>query len=194
MQLKSSKSSYSYLKQEFDDYKAKASKTLQAKDRLIATFKENSSMSASSSDPTAVNFSLSSIEFDELRNERDSLKDELASKSAQIDMMRAEMADTEQQMSMEIEQLRDQIRTLDEQQEDYRQSKDYLDQDLKNMRQQLDYAQSELYRQKSSLNARLQEREAEIERLRNQVGLLCLNGVRLSWLKLICSHISYVHS
>jgi hypothetical protein len=40
---------------------------------------------------------------------------------------------------------------------------------LKSLRQQLDYAQDELFKQKNNLNNRLQERESEIEKLRNQV-------------------------
>ena len=75
----------------------------------------------------------------------------------------------ESQTSIEIETLKDQLRTLNDQQDEEKQSKEYLEQDMKNLRQQLDYAHDELYKQKSLLNSRLQERETEIERLRNQV-------------------------
>jgi hypothetical protein len=53
--------------------------------------------------------------------------------------------------------------------DEQKQSKEVLELDLKNIRQQLDFAHDELYKQKSLLNSKLQERETEIERLRNQV-------------------------
>ena len=53
--------------------------------------------------------------------------------------------------------------------DEQKQSKEVLELDLKNIRQQLDFAHDELYKQKSMLNSKLQEREIEIERLRNQV-------------------------
>jgi hypothetical protein len=53
--------------------------------------------------------------------------------------------------------------------DEQKQSKECLELDLKNIRQQLDFAHDELYKQKSMLNNKLQERETEIERLRNQV-------------------------
>ena len=76
----------------------------------------------------------------------------------------------ESQTSLEIESLKDQLKTLEDQEAESKNSKDYLEQDLKSLRQQLDYAQDELYKQKSNLNNRLQERESEIEKLRNQVA------------------------
>ncbi len=93
-QLKSSKTSYNFLKQELDDYKLKATKTLQSKDRLIATLKESAQPSSSSDDPNDNNsstFSLKSIEIDELKAERDALKDELNSKNASIELLRSEI-------------------------------------------------------------------------------------------------------
>jgi hypothetical protein len=167
-QLKSSKTSYNFLKQEFEDYKAKAAKTLQSKERLIATLKE-SAVSNSSVDGNNEAHSLKSIEIDELKAERDALKDELLSKNTSIELLKSEMMELESQTSIEIETLKDQIRTLEDREEESKQSKELIEHDLKNLRQQLDYAQDELYKQKSNLNNRLQEREVEIEKLRNQV-------------------------
>jgi hypothetical protein len=89
-QLKSSKTTYNFLKQEFEEYKAKATKTLQAKDRLIATLKDSSNLnSEDGSSPGGLN--LKSIEIDELKLERDSLKEELNSKSVSLELIKAEM-------------------------------------------------------------------------------------------------------
>ena len=81
----------------------------------------------------------------------------------------------ESQSSIEIESLKDQMRNLVDQLDEQKQSKTLADQDMKNLRQQLDYAHDELYKQKTNLNSRLQEREVEIERLRNQVSFRFIN-------------------
>ena len=168
-QLKNSKTSYNFLKQEFDDYKLKATKPLQSKERLISTLKESAQPLESSDDPSGANLSLKSIEIDELKLDRDALKDEVNSKNVTIELLRSEMIEIESQASLEIETLKEQMKVLEEQNEESKQTKYLLEQDLKNLRMQLDYAQDELYKQKSSLNTRIQERESEIERLRNQV-------------------------
>lgn len=115
--LKNSKTTYNFLKQEFDEYKSKASKTLAAKDKLIATLKESATFSSSGTATTGENgeletsaddgeattttttttlvgssaFNLKSIEMDELKMERDALKEELNSKNVTIEMLRADM-------------------------------------------------------------------------------------------------------
>lgn len=176
-QLKNSqsklKASSDHLKQELEDYKLKAAKTLQAKDRIIAQLKE-SSMSGDGSEALGEGGEGSSmrlIEIEELKSERDYLKDELDSKASSIELLRAEIAELETQTSIEIETLKDEQRSLLEQQEDMKQTKTYLEQDLKSVRQQLDYAQEELYKQKSGFTSRLQEKEAEVDKLRAQLTI-----------------------
>jgi hypothetical protein len=82
------------LKQELDEYKLKATKTLQTKDRLISQLKENAA-SLTGNDNTETPGSnvnnLKSIEIEELRSERDYLKDELNSKNVAIELLRNEM-------------------------------------------------------------------------------------------------------
>lgn len=187
------KSSSSNLKQELDEYKLKATKTLAAKDRIIAQLKESHSTDGTEYTDNSEGPSLRSIEIEELKGERDYLKDELDSQTAAIELLRSELTvssffrllfvtvlfciiiwnikELENQTTIEIETLKDQQRTLLEEQDEERQSKNYLEQDLKAVREQLDYAQEELYKQKSLSTNRIAEREAEIERLRNQVKI-----------------------
>lgn len=163
------KSSSNNLKQELEDYKLKATKTLQAKDRIIAQFKDNKDNSNNDSENGSEGSSMKLIEFEELKGERDGLKDEVDSKISTIELLRAEINELDTQTSAEIEALKDEQRSLIEEQEEEKLSKNYLEQDLKNIRGQLDYAQEELYKQKSTANNRLGEREAEIEKLRSQL-------------------------
>jgi chromosome segregation ATPase len=173
-QLKASKSSNNYLKQELEDYKLKATKTLQTKDRLISQLKDNANgllndnVDAADGSGHKMN-NLKSIEIEELQSERDHLKEDLNSKNITLELTRNEMMELESQTSYEIENLKDQVKTLEDQEHELKQSKECLEQDLKSLRQQLDYARDELYKQKTNLNNRLQEREYEIEKLRNQI-------------------------
>lgn len=112
-----------------------------------------------------------------MKGERDYLKDELDSKLSSIEMLKAEISEIESQTAVEIETLRDQNRSLLEDQQENKQAKDYLDQDIKHLREQLVYAQEELYKQKSASSNRLNEREVEIEKLRNQV-ILIFNSIK----------------
>lgn len=198
--MKNAKTTFNFLKQEFEEYKTKASKTLAAKDRLIATLKENAtspdgSNDASTGDGIGVTsgLSLKSIEIDELKIERDTLKEEVNSRNVTLEMLRAEMMvkcivslkllleninkkpfsgvlkEHESQSSVEIEMLKDQLHVLQENLDESKQAKDYLEQDLKSLRQQLDFAQEELYKQKTTVNHKIQEKDIEIEKLRSQV-------------------------
>lgn len=163
------KSSSDHLKQELEDYKLKATKTLQAKDRIIAQLKENTGDASKDDENNSEGPSMRLIEIEELKSERDYFKDELDSKISTIELLRSEISELESQTSIEIETLKDHQQNLIEQQEEHKQSKIYLEQDLKGLRQQLEYAQEELYKQKSASSSRLLERETEIERLRNQL-------------------------
>ena len=92
-QLKNSKTTYTFLKQEFEEYKLKATKTLQAKERIIATLKDSNSHNSENSDGTGSSegLNIKSIEIDELKLERDSLKEELNSKNVSIELIKSEM-------------------------------------------------------------------------------------------------------
>jgi hypothetical protein len=76
-----------------------------------------------------------------------------------------------------------------------KQKKEGVESDLKNLRQELNYTQEELYKQKTNLNLRLQEREKEIEKLRNQVEirffLLTMNFEIDFKFKVNCKNIKY---
>ncbi len=86
------------LKKELDEYKLKATKTLQAKDMIIAQLKESkiveigSEGDGGSGEGKSETTSLSLIEIQELKAERDYLKDELESKIANIDMLKSELS------------------------------------------------------------------------------------------------------
>ena len=83
------------MKQELDDYKLKATKTLQTKDRLISQLKENAvslqSGDVNALEPGSTINNIKSIEIEELKSERDYLKDELNTKNVALELLRNEM-------------------------------------------------------------------------------------------------------
>lgn len=100
-QLKSYKTNNNNLKQELEDYKSKAAKILQSKEKLIASLKDgvvginnsnsNNGETTVSSESNTSRMSITLIEIEELKNERDFLKEELQSKNVAIEMLKSEM-------------------------------------------------------------------------------------------------------
>jgi FtsZ-binding cell division protein ZapB len=93
-QLKMAKSTNNNLKQELEDYKSKATKILQSKDKLIASLKDgvvnlNEDDINIGNDSSRINLKL--IEIEELKNERDYLKEELQSKNVAIELLKNEI-------------------------------------------------------------------------------------------------------
>jgi|688.fasta_scaffold2605246_1 F0F1-type ATP synthase epsilon subunit len=88
------KSTNNNLKQELEDYKSKATKILQSKDKLIASLKDgvvnlNEDDINIGNDSSRINLKL--IEIEELKNERDYLKEELQSKNVAIELLKNEI-------------------------------------------------------------------------------------------------------
>ena len=88
------KSTNNTLKQELEDYKSKATKILQSKDKLIASLKDgvvslNGDDVSNGNDSSRINLKL--IEIEELKNERDYLKEELQGKNVAIEMLKNEI-------------------------------------------------------------------------------------------------------
>ncbi len=81
------------MKQELEEYKSKATKTLQTKDRLIASLKENAAASTDPSKSSGENSmsNLNQIEIEELKSEKEHLKEELNTKATSLEMIRSEM-------------------------------------------------------------------------------------------------------
>ncbi len=99
-QLKAQKQANFNAKQELEDYKQKATKILQSKDKLITSLKDglssasgdNNADGASSSPLSSSNdYKVNLIEIEELRGERDFLKEELFAKNSAIDSLKTEL-------------------------------------------------------------------------------------------------------
>ncbi|XP_071784235.1 golgin subfamily A member 5-like [Asterias amurensis] len=160
-QLKTAKSQLDSVKEELVDYKQKATRILQSKDKLIASLKEGSGSSEGSI--------ASSVELEELRNERDGMREELQIAGGRIQQLRTELQELEVLQQNESDTAQDQIRDLEDQLSTTEQQLREVETDLRQKTEELRYAEDEGYKSKMSLQTRLQDREDDIQKLRNQM-------------------------
>ncbi|XP_041353113.1 golgin subfamily A member 5-like isoform X2 [Gigantopelta aegis] len=163
-QLKVAKSSAETARQELTEYKEKASRILQSKERLISSLRDRSGSGASGEA-----IGVSNLEYDSVKQERDMFRDEVQQSKLVIDNLRLEMQELENQLQMESDTAREQIRSLEEQAKEEKTRREDFEQELLQQKQELQYAIEEIHKQKTSFQSRINDRESEIEKLRSQL-------------------------
>ncbi|XP_055989491.1 golgin subfamily A member 5 [Sorex fumeus] len=162
-QIKTYKSNLESSKQELLDYKQKATRILQSKEKLINSLKEGSGFEGL--DGSAA----SSMELEELRHEKEMQKEEIQKLMGQIHQLRSELQDMEAQQVNEAESAREQLQDLQEQIAGQKASRQELEAELDRQKQEFRYVEEDLYRTKNTLQSRIKDREEEIQKLRNQL-------------------------
>ncbi|XP_027314227.3 golgin subfamily A member 5 isoform X2 [Anas platyrhynchos] len=162
-QVKVTKNHLESAKQELADYKQKATRILQSKEKLINSLKEGSGIEGMDS------HTASTMELEELRHERDTQREEIQKLMGQIQQMRTELQDMETQQVSEAESVREQLQDLQEQIAAQKMAKQETEAELERQKQELHYTEEELYRTKNTLQSRIKDREEEIQKLRNQL-------------------------
>lgn len=162
-QVKIAKAGMESAKQELVDYKQKATRILQSKEKLINSLKEGSVIEGLDSQTASI------MELEELRHERDTQKEEMQKLWGQIQQLRTELQDTEAQQMSEAESTREQIQDLQDQIATQKTAKQEVEAELERQKQELRYTEEELYRTKNTLQSRISDREEEIQKLRNQI-------------------------
>nr|XP_044630174.1 golgin subfamily A member 5 [Equus asinus] len=162
-QVKMCKSNLESSKQELIDYKQKATRILQSKEKLINSLKEGSGFEGL--DSSAAN----SMELEELRHEKELQREEIQKLMGQIHQLRSELQDMEAQQVSEAESAREQLQDLQDQIAQQKASKQELEAELDRQKQEFHYMEEDLYRTKNTLQSRIKDREEEIQKLRNQL-------------------------
>ncbi|XP_029857971.1 golgin subfamily A member 5 isoform X1 [Aquila chrysaetos chrysaetos] len=162
-QVKVTKNHLESAKQELTDYKQKATRILQSKEKLINSLKEGSGIEGLDSNTA------STMELEELRHERDTQREEIQKLMGQIQQMRTELQDMETQQVSEAESVREQLQDLQEQIAAHKMARQEAEAELERQKQELHYTEEELYRTKNTLQSRIKDREEEIQKLRNQL-------------------------
>ncbi|XP_071961984.1 golgin subfamily A member 5-like [Antedon mediterranea] len=167
-QTRTLKSNMDSAKQELADYKLKATRILQSKDKLINSLKEGAVAIEGQSS--------SSVELEEISNERDLLREELHQSNTKLETLRIEIQDLEMMQQADSETAQDQIQDLQDQLEKARQNTRECEADLEKKNEELRYIQDDSHKQKLNLQAKLQEKDEEIVTLRNQLVAKRMSG------------------
>ncbi|KAL8169024.1 UNVERIFIED_CONTAM: Golgin subfamily A member 5 [Gekko kuhli] len=162
-QVRAAKANLESAKQELVDYKQKATRILQSKEKLINSLKEGSGIEGLDSQTASI------MELEELRHERETQKEEMQKLRGQMQQLRTELQDMEAQQMSEAESTREQIQDLQDQISMHKTAKQEVEAELERQKQELRYTEEELYRTKNTLQSRISDREEEIQKLRNQL-------------------------
>ncbi|XP_064174430.1 golgin subfamily A member 5 [Anguilla rostrata] len=162
-QAKSARAAAEAAKQELQDYKHKASRILQSKEKLISSLKEGSGLEALEVGGAGA------LELEELRHEKELQRDEIQELQGQLQTLRAEIQDLESQALTEAESWREQLQEVQDQQAVQARAKQEVEAELERCKQELQYLEEEQHRAKSTLQSRIKDREDEIQKLRNQL-------------------------
>ncbi|EJD74716.1 hypothetical protein LOAG_18006 [Loa loa] len=144
-------------KHEFDEYKQRAQKILSAKENLLASLKENSSIGSESV--------INSVELEELRCELDLLKDDLQQSQFVIYNLKGDIQEMENR-------LRDEQRASGAQRENLlnqihhhlSQANQYREQ-MERTQLEYDFLQAEMRRQEEAIERKLAEKDIELAKL-----------------------------
>lgn len=166
--LKTAKGNLETAKQELKDYKDKAARILQAKDKVIASLRDGSKGEVTSG--------VTSSEYEEVCHERDMFKDEVNQVKYKMEQLKADLQDLEQQQQSEADLAREKMEELESALDDEKRKKDACEQQIQQHLQDLHQAQDEIRGIKSSFMSQLQERENEIQKLRNQLATKALTS------------------
>ncbi|XP_043998182.1 golgin subfamily A member 5 [Gambusia affinis] len=162
-QVKSAKAAAESAKQELQDYKHKASRILQSKEKLISSLKEGSGLDVGDGGGAVA------LEMEELRHEKELQREEIQKLQGQVGTLRAEIQDLENQALAEAETWREQQVHLQEQQALQNRAKQDLEAEVERHKQELQYLEDEHHRAQINLQSRIKDREDEIQKLRNQL-------------------------
>ncbi|CAJ1074778.1 golgin subfamily A member 5 [Xyrichtys novacula] len=162
-QLKSSKAAAESAKQELQDYKHKASRILQSKEKLISSLKEGSGLE------TLDGSGAMALELEDLRHDKELQREEIQKLQGQVHTLRTEIQDLENQALTEAETWREQQAHLEEQQTVLNRAKQEVEAEVERYKQELQYVEEENHRAKTTLQSRVKDREDEIQKLRNQL-------------------------
>uniref|UniRef100_A0A8C7DQS8 Golgin subfamily A member 5 n=1 Tax=Oncorhynchus kisutch TaxID=8019 RepID=A0A8C7DQS8_ONCKI len=162
-QMRSARNAAETAKQELQDYKSKASRILQSKEKLISSLKEGSGLDGLEGGGAGV------LELEELRHEKELQRDEIQKLQGQMQTLRAEIQDLEVAALTEAETWREQQLENQEQQARQTRAKQEVEAEVERYKQELQYVEEENHRAKTTLQSRIKDREDEIQKLRNQL-------------------------
>ncbi|CAL1280458.1 unnamed protein product [Larinioides sclopetarius] len=175
-QLKQSTGNFEALQQEYNDYKQKAQRILQSKEKLIASLK-GGHLESDSIERNEAASALANAEIESIKQERDLLRDELRRANELVSTYRAEIQELEKASHNDAVESQERCRTLKDQLDAERTTKEELQLLNVQLKEEMQILRDELTRTKSSFQSRIQDREIEIDKLRRQLTAKSLSSV-----------------
>lgn len=149
-------------KAELEQYRIRAQRTLNDKEKLIAELRNNGNQNA-------VDSSLQ-MELQQLRDERNMLSNECHHLSGLLDTERLRVSELEHNLETVREESSQTQQSLQEALTQQTRHRQVAEEDCQAQTEELHAVREELNRQRSQLSIRLREREAELTRLRTQLS------------------------
>ncbi|CAG5866784.1 unnamed protein product [Menidia menidia] len=177
-QLRSAKAAAESAKQELQDYKHKASRILQSKEKLISSLKEGSGLE------TGDGSGALALEVEELRHEKELQREEIQKLQGQVSTLRTEIQDLETQALTEAETWREQQVHLQEQQSLQNRAKQELEAEVERYKQLTNKtlsssSQTELENRLHQLTETLIQKQTMLEALGTEKSSLVFQLERL---------------
>lgn len=175
IQNKQLKSQLDTVQQELEDYKAKAQRILQSKERLIDNLKSSADMNNKSGiSQDGKGYGMEdhlelTDKLDELLHEKEDYKHEIHKLKAKINDLEIEYSDLDSQTAREHDQLLDRYNELKNSFELERSSRSEAEKEVSRLRKKTSDLQENITRNKHDYTNRIQERDSEVCRLRNQL-------------------------
>ncbi|KAF8774776.1 Golgin subfamily A member 5 like protein [Argiope bruennichi] len=175
-QLKQSTGNFEALQQEYNDYKQKAQRILQSKEKLIGSLK-GGHLESDSIEKSEAASALANAEIESIKQERDLMRDELRRANELVATYRAEIQELEKAFQNDAMESQERYKNLKDQLDSERTTKEEFQLLNVQLKEELQILRDELTRTKSSFQSRIQDREIEIEKLRRQLTAKSLSSV-----------------
>lgn len=150
---------------ELDQYRVRAQRILQDKEQLITELRGQGSAGRNTPADDTVE-----LELEQLRQERELLREEIAQVSARLKASRDELQETERRLESGREQAGQSLQLLQDSLQEERKKRQAAEEDCRAHAEELRSVRDELLRQKAQLASRVREREAELTKLRSQLS------------------------
>uniref|UniRef100_A0A915BFW6 Golgin-84 n=1 Tax=Parascaris univalens TaxID=6257 RepID=A0A915BFW6_PARUN len=146
-------------KHEFDEYKQKAQKILSSKERLLETLKQGGA------ENSGIDKSISGVELEELRCERELLKEELQQSQLAIYNLKADIQDMENRLREEQKASGAHREALLEQCHRHLSEANQYREQMERAQLEYEFLQAEMRRQEEAVERKLAEKDVELMKL-----------------------------
>lgn len=161
VKLKQSGDAANIARKELKDYKDKAARILQAKEKLINSLRQGTDLTEAS--PVLLS------ELEETKQERDALRDELQQTKYNLEKVRSEYLDLELLHNSEYDENQQRIDSLQSSLQDESQKRQHAEEDMKRYMQELQFTREDLHKIKKSQISQTQQHETEMKKLQQHV-------------------------